>query len=70
MKGIPTKEDIELLARFDNVLYRSIKIGELQGLSWDEIMRYAIKCLVEHNKELHYGEDSRKFSKTAYTIHR
>lgn len=47
----PTKKEIEQMARSNPVLYRAIRIGEMQKLNWVETLHLAVKCLVEYSDD-------------------
>lgn len=49
--GLPTREDIERLAKNDKILYTALRVGENQKLKWEDTIMLAVKCLVKRNHE-------------------
>ena len=46
----PTRQDIEQMAESNPVLYRAIKMAEMQKVqTWAEVLQIAVKCLVEYS---------------------
>ena len=49
---IPTRRDIEEIARSNQTLYRALQTGQVIGISWVNILQLAVKCLVEYSDRL------------------